>query len=453
MNTTQFNQPTATSSAPMFNFGPTQSSGLGSTASVFGQQQPALGYGQSFNQSQSMSAGNLFSSSQQFQQSQKPLVQSISEVFSPKIFNDERDQILGKLNRLQSYWGCGKAIYSADGSNVQLIDLNHIQAGHRFKAIAYSEYHRDVDDVDGVGIVVRYDDESALKTAVLSYENNLKSIFNQYPVKAESVKLMPSKKALINFSITDPSTSKKISSLQVVSHLTSGTIKNQLPSIFSNNFVQIVSLSPLSKQEIEDYLSHPPSGIDQLIWSQAKLENPDPDKFIPVPLIGFQSLNERFQIQEEEINQQKNRMKLLMNDISTLERSVESTKAKLEDARKRNVPIRARVLRAMVYLDVMKKKGYPIQPEEEGLRAKLEHIYEELNAPNKFRGCLNELISRLRQMQYSSTINSSCVSTLDNSVITELQAHLRKQQEAISHLLSTIKEDQRALSILTSTMD
>ena len=459
--TSLFNQPALPPSTSIFNFGntfgQTQSSGMGSTlgSNAFGQPS-ALSIGQTSSLTQQPFGGsNLFSSTQMFQQQQqRPVIQSISEVFSPKIFNDERDRILGKLNRLQSYWGCGKAIYSVDGCSVQLIDLDQAQSAHRFKAIVYSEYNKDADDVDGIGIVVRYDEESVLKTSILSYENNLKTIFNQYPVKAESIKLLPAKKALINFSVTDSSNNRKVTSSQLLSHLTSANIKNQLPSVFANNFIQIVPLSGVSKQEIEEYLSHPPLGIDQLIWSQAKLENPDPSQFIPVPLIGFASLNERFQLQEQEINQQKNRMKIISDEVSSLERSIELTKAKLEEARKRNVPIRAKVLRAMVYLDVVKKKGFSIQPEEDELRAKLEKILQELNAPNKFRGCLNELISRVRQMHYSSFLqSSSAASTLDESIVTELQVHLKKQQEAISHLLSTLKEDQATLSRLTSAMD
>lgn len=453
-NLPMFNQPASTSNS-LTSFGQTQTSGLGSStfasSNTFGQPS-SLNLGQTSSLSQPFGGTNMFSSTQPSFQQQKPQIQSITEVFSPKIFNDERDQILGKFNRLQCYWGCGKAIFSADGSNVQLIDMDQIQAGHRFKAISFSEYKKDGEDIDEIGVIVRYGEESTLKTMILSYENNLKAAFNQYPVKAESIKLLPMKKALINFSVTDPNTNRKVSSSQIVSHLTSANIKQQLPSIFSNNVVQIVPYSSLSKQEIEEYLSHPPLGIDQLTWSQAKLENPDPNKFIPVPLIGFESLNERFELQEQEINQQKNRVRILANEVSSLERSIESTKAKLEEARKKNVPIRAKVLRAMVYLDVMKKKGFPIQPEEDELRAKLEKISQELNAPNKFRGCLNELISRVRQMQYSSSLQPVSTSTLDDSIVVELQVHLKKQQEAISHLICTLKEDQTILSRLTTAM-
>ena len=39
------------------------------------------------------------------------------------------------------------------------------------------------------------------------------------------------------------------------------------------------------------------SGIDKLIWEQAKKDNPDPKAMIPVPMIGFNELHRRTQCQ------------------------------------------------------------------------------------------------------------------------------------------------------------
>ena len=48
-----------------------------------------------------------------------------------------------------------------------------------------------------------------------------------------------------------------------------------------------------SKSDLDDYLSKPPSGVDARLWKQAVADNPDSAKFIPVPLIGFKSLQVR----------------------------------------------------------------------------------------------------------------------------------------------------------------
>ena len=41
-------------------------------------------------------------------------------------------------------------------------------------------------------------------------------------------------------------------------------------------------------------------GIDPLLWQQAKLDNPDPEKYIPVPMIGFKELQKRLRLQAEQ---------------------------------------------------------------------------------------------------------------------------------------------------------
>ena len=43
-------------------------------------------------------------------------------------------------------------------------------------------------------------------------------------------------------------------------------------------------------------------GIDGRIWQQAKLDNPDPERFIPVPMIGFNELHNRLKQQEQQTN-------------------------------------------------------------------------------------------------------------------------------------------------------
>jgi hypothetical protein len=56
--------------------------------------------------------------------------------FIPKLFNDERDRILGEFNKLQAYWGTGKGFFAA---NVAPVEFGPHQSTHKFKAIGFSE--------------------------------------------------------------------------------------------------------------------------------------------------------------------------------------------------------------------------------------------------------------------------------------------------------------------------
>lgn len=49
--------------------------------------------------------------------------------------------------------------------------------------------------------------------------------------------------------------------------------------------------------QLREYLASPPAGIDARIWKQAQSENPDPDNFIPIPLIGFGDLVRHLHLQ------------------------------------------------------------------------------------------------------------------------------------------------------------
>ncbi len=62
------------------------------------------------------------------------------------------------------------------------------------------------------------------------------------------------------------------------------------------------------------------SGIHPVIWQQAKLDNPDPDHLIPVPMIGFTELHKRLKHQEHQTQLHQTRI-----DVSSfLSRAAES---------------------------------------------------------------------------------------------------------------------------------
>ncbi len=55
------------------------------------------------------------------------------------------------------------------------------------------------------------------------------------------------------------------------------------------------------------------TGIDPVLWQQAKLDNPDPTCLIPVPMIGFKEVQRRLQHQQEQTKLHQQRL-----DVSDL---------------------------------------------------------------------------------------------------------------------------------------
>ncbi len=72
------------------------------------------------------------------------------------------------------------------------------------------------------------------------------------------------------------------------------TVRNQLSALGVTSCVPRVR--PTADQ-LSEYLASPPAGIDARIWKQAQAENPDPDNFIPIPLMGFGDLVRHLHLQ------------------------------------------------------------------------------------------------------------------------------------------------------------
>ena len=72
--------------------------------------------------------------------------------------------------------------------------------------------------------------------------------------------------------------------------------------------------SSLICKQISNYNIYPlfSTGVDPLLWQQAKLDNPDPDKYIPVPMIGFKELQRRLRHQAEQTKVYQSRMDVRM---------------------------------------------------------------------------------------------------------------------------------------------
>lgn len=78
---------------------------------------------------------NLNTQQQQQQVQQQPNVID-PLTFTPKLFNDEHDRILGEFNKLQAYWGFGKGYYAY---NKPATEFNQNQPLHKFKSIGFAE--------------------------------------------------------------------------------------------------------------------------------------------------------------------------------------------------------------------------------------------------------------------------------------------------------------------------
>jgi len=144
-------------------------------------------------------------------------------------------------------------------------------------------------------------------------------------------------------------------------------------------------------------------------------------------------------MQSSQVEQQKMRLKECVEQIKALDNASIKMKAKFEDCRRKHLKLKNMVLEKMIKLHVIRNMNIPIQPEEEKMRATVESIQSELYAPNKYQGCLQEIISFMRQTPFELPRMKTLVR--DSSIINDYKQVLVEENRGIMNLVDILQRD------------
>ncbi|XP_022066703.1 nucleoporin p54 isoform X1 [Acanthochromis polyacanthus] len=435
-------------------FGFSSALGTGATAgtSGFGTGLGTTGLGGfgGFNiQPTQQQQGGLFGQQAQQQGQAQPtqLYQQVTALSAPTLLGDERDSILAKWNQLQAYWGTGKGYYS---NNNPPVDFTQENPFCRFKAVGYSCVPVSKDE-DGLVVLVLNKKEADVRAQQQQLVESLHKVLgsNQtLTVNVDGVKALPSDQTEVIIYVVERSpngTSKRIPATTLFSYLEQGNVKVQLTQI---GVAMSVTRTELSPTQLKQLLQNAPAGVDPIIWEQAKVDNPDPEKLIPVPMVGFKELLRRLQIQEQMTKQHQTRVDIISSDISELQKNQATTVAKIAQYKRKLMDLSHRVLQVLIKQEIQRKSGYAIQVDEEHLRVQLDTIQSELNAPTQFKGRLNELMSQIRMQNHFGAVRSEERYSVDADLLREIKQHLKQQQDGLSHLISVIKDDLEDIKLI-----
>ncbi|CAG9859370.1 unnamed protein product [Phyllotreta striolata] len=470
-----FSQP-ATSSAPsLFGGGGTGSTGFGtglfgttattSTPSLFGSGFGTTtggtgggfgsgGFGTGFGGfgTQASTAGSLFgkpavpqagtASQQQTSKSQ----QAIGSVYAVNVFNDERDDILKKWNMLQACWGTGKGYYNGAQPPIEYDARNPF---YRFKAMGYNVVPEH-DNSDGIVKLVFNKKMEEMKNQQEVLKNGIAGILGNKPnltIDIAQIKSLSDNQTEVKVTVSEKGVtgnSRKIPASDLASFLNQPTQKQQLMT------VGVISIAPFvtpSKAELEEYLKHPPPGIDAQMWQAAVQDNPNPKKYIPVPVNGFSDLRCRMLHQEHQTGLHQAFLDKVNSDITELKTRHSSSVGQIAELKSKFLELQHRILRILVKQECTRKIGIAIQPEEELLRGRFELMHQQLNNPKQFKGQVNELLSNIKMMA-GCYKQASPSYRLDGEAEEEIKNLLKIEQTGISELIKIIQTDLKALNII-----
>ncbi|KAF4077167.1 hypothetical protein AMELA_G00204980 [Ameiurus melas] len=430
---------TSASAAPSFNFSNPTNTGAGG---LFGNTQ-----NKGFGFSSGLGTGGLFGQQAQAPAQSNQLINTASALSAPTLLNDERDAILAKWNQLQAFWGTGKGYFN---NNIPPVDFTQENPFCRFKAVGFSCIPSSKDE-DGLLALALNKKEVDVRSQQQQLVESLHKILGGNPtlaVNVEGVKALPDDQTEVMIYVVERSpngTSKRVPASTLFNYMEQANVKNQLQQL---GVMMSVTRTALSHAQLKQLLQNPPAGVDPIIWEQAKVDNPDPEKLIPVPMVGFKELLHRLKIQEQMTKQHQTRVDIIATDISELQKNQATTVAKIAQYKRKLMDLSHRVLQVLIRQEIQSKSGYAIQVDEEHLRVQLDTIQSELNAPTQFKGRLNELMSQIRMQNHYGAVRAEERYIVDTDLLREIKQHLKQQQEGLSHLISVIKDDMEDIKII-----
>ena len=269
-------------------------------------------------------------------------------MFNCQLFNDERDNTIARWNLIQALWGTGKAYYS---NNAPPIELNQENPLCRFKAIGYSRMPA-ADNNEGYIVLCFNKREQEVKDGKQQLLGSLNSILGNrqnLSVIIDTIKSTSETKCQATIFVSEKGvtgTSRKIPANELFAYFTQTMQKQQLTQMGVENIYPLVKLEP---SQLKEYLDNPPCSIDPRLWKQAQLDNPNPDLYIPVPVIGFHQVKHRLKCQEEETARHRAFLDMAAERIQGLQRQHTATQAKLKEHRRTLLELQHRVLQVILF--------------------------------------------------------------------------------------------------------
>ncbi|XP_018565499.1 nucleoporin p54 [Anoplophora glabripennis] len=376
--------------------------------------------------------------------------QVVASVYAINVFNDERDDILKKWNMLQACWGTGKGYYNSTQPAVEYSPQNPF---YRFKAMGYNVIPEQ-DNSDGI-VKLTFDKKiSELRNQHDVLKNGIAGILGNKPnltVEINQIKAVSDTQTEVKITVAEKGvtgSSRKIPASDLSAFLNQPTQKQQLANVGVSSITPFVTPS---KAELEEYLKQPPPGIDLQMWQAAIQDNPNPKKYIPVPINGFSDLRSRMLHQEYQTGLHQAFLEKVNKEITELKTKHSSSIAQISELKQKYLELQHRILRVLVKQESTRKVGIAIQPEEELLRGRLEMMHAQLNVPKQFKGQINELLSHVKMMEGTQKQNNQNY-RIDADAQEEIKQFLKMQQNGIAQLINIINNDLQSIKIINEGM-
>ncbi|CAF1155141.1 unnamed protein product [Adineta ricciae] len=452
-----FGAPTATTSAPSFGFGapaattttsaPFGSFGFGApTAAAATATAPTFSIGGGLTQPFGAATTTSNQPAIGVPSVVRPEEKLITSLTSPRLFNDERDEILLKWNILQVFYGTGKT-FCHQGT----YDVDANLPYHIFKTYSYSVRPRTRDEDGLVALIINQKLADVVSNKDKCIESLHRLCFHNNPncvIELEGISPLADDRTqmLIVVNEKQPGTLvvKKHKASDIVNYLqppapattTLGQPVNPNKAhLDSIGIVQVFARTDLNDQDYKQYLETTPPGMTAFVWEQAKKENPKPQLLLPVPLVGVKALRDRMKSQFIEHEDQKQQLENIRQQLRSVKDQCEAFRLTMKRYQTNLLEYSHRILKATIQFECRRRQHEP------KLTSTEIQIWTNLHSLQS----LSQLPLDIPPIQWSSILHSNETLRFDKDKIEQIKDILQEIHRGIKNVVELVQNDRTTL--------
>lgn len=182
-----------------------------------------------------------------------------------------------------------------------------------------------------------------------------------------------------------------------------------------------------------------PPQVSEKQWRQAVAENPDPQNFVPQPLVGATALQGRIHWQQERAKGLASHAATLQKSHETIQERALQARQKLEAQARKHAALQSRLLDVMRRVELARCMNLPTQPDELKAFQRLAALHKQAQT---LRNTLGTVQSSTGRQPSDSTTLTGVPAT--SQLLPVLKDHRAKLQT----LTTTLQKDQRDASLI-----
>ena len=183
-----------------------------------------------------------------------------------------------------------------------------------------------------------------------------------------------------------------------------------------------------------------PASVPPERWAKFSLHNPDPDRCVPTPVVGFQALATRVERAQQALAKNEELARQVRAKAEVLLRAARLSDGVADELRARNATLQLRLLRVAKKAEVARRENIPVHPEERRLAARLRKLEHDALAPRAALDALSREASR-----GAPAARAPALPAEDRA---RLEAALEAQHAGLAKLLDVARIDARDVGIM-----